>query len=326
MSKYSSSQYHLALRLAGIKSANNRSQSNQEIYKCPFHKDDHPSMGINFSKGIYHCFSCGSKGSIQKLISLVSHKSMDQVLGISFTDDFQGFIDAQGKITPVVPAVREPSKVSIPSVDIRGVFIPFDRSPKALTYLEKRYISLRVAKEMNMQYSEYTCINGTVFKDRLVIPIYNTEGRVLNVEGRDTTFTSSIKCIYPKGATKPVYEWYKLDKEKPLYIFEGLIKMAVARDDLYFSNSTSTLGVMVSELQMSQLKGFSHIVIVPDNDDAGQKLIPLLRMNLTSTRIDVLRIKDNSIKDADEIPSKTGKTIEQFRLDGGFDLEISLED
>ena len=35
--------------------------------QCPFHEDNHPSMGIDLNRGIYHCFSCGRKGKMESL-------------------------------------------------------------------------------------------------------------------------------------------------------------------------------------------------------------------------------------------------------------------
>ena len=38
--------------------------------KCPFHKDDTPSMTVSAEKGLWHCFGCGEGGDV---ISLVMH-------------------------------------------------------------------------------------------------------------------------------------------------------------------------------------------------------------------------------------------------------------
>jgi len=47
---------------------------------CPFHNDrEHPNLSVNFQKGGYHCFACGSKGDIRRLaqrlgIAIANHK------------------------------------------------------------------------------------------------------------------------------------------------------------------------------------------------------------------------------------------------------------
>lgn len=35
---------------------------------CPFHKEENASFGINMNTGAYHCFACGAKGHISKLV------------------------------------------------------------------------------------------------------------------------------------------------------------------------------------------------------------------------------------------------------------------
>jgi DNA primase len=32
--------------------------------KCPFHKDDTPSMTVSAEKGLWHCFGCGEGGDV----------------------------------------------------------------------------------------------------------------------------------------------------------------------------------------------------------------------------------------------------------------------
>jgi hypothetical protein len=34
---------------------------------CPWHNDRNPSLSINLTKGMYHCFACGKKGRLRKL-------------------------------------------------------------------------------------------------------------------------------------------------------------------------------------------------------------------------------------------------------------------
>lgn len=35
----------------------------QALVSCPFHQDDSPSLSVNLSAGLFHCFACGSKGN-----------------------------------------------------------------------------------------------------------------------------------------------------------------------------------------------------------------------------------------------------------------------
>jgi DNA primase len=319
MPRYSEQQYKRAISKLNLVSKNDYSDKEQEMFHCCFHSgDDTPSLSINFKKGLYNCFACHVSGSIQSMIWDKLHMSMDRFLGLEDKGDMDSL--HKPKIEEI-PVRRKAPKDK--ELDIRGIVIPFNMSEGALKYLHARYIDLMTATRMNMKYTEEAYINGTFFKKRLLIPIYNEEQQLINMEGRDVTFKQEKKCLYPAGAIKPIYEWYKLDKEKPLYLFEGLIKMAVARSDSFFKNSTTIFGNKPTPRQIRILNEFQKVIIVPDNDKGGRVLIDFLKTALT-TKWEVLKIVNQDIKDADEIPVKTGKTIEQYRLDGGFNLHIGL--
>ena len=38
--------------------------SSQGKAKCPFHQDNNPSLSVDSQRGLFHCFGCGSKGSV----------------------------------------------------------------------------------------------------------------------------------------------------------------------------------------------------------------------------------------------------------------------
>lgn len=311
---YTEVHHREAVRILGLKSKYNTSHRITAFFVCPEHSDRNPSLRINFRTGSYHCFQCGIHGHISQLVYQKTQRSLQSILGLS------GDLEMMNPYTPVVyPSNEEAKRNTV--LDMRGVIIPFSGSPEALKYLRDRFISIAVAKDMGMQYAEDVRINGTVFIKRLLIPIYDETGKLINMEGRDVTRTNKLKCLYPKNALKPIYQYYKLDKKLPLFLFEGIIKMAVARGDSYFKNSTSMLGGKFSDYQLKQLKEFQDVVLVPDNDEAGTQLITKLREHM---KVRVLRITNYEIKDADEIPDKSGLSIEQFRKNGGFIFEESL--
>lgn len=45
--------------------------------KCPVHNDNNPSCHYNTDKNVYHCFACGSKGSVVELDYGI-HKNNDE--------------------------------------------------------------------------------------------------------------------------------------------------------------------------------------------------------------------------------------------------------
>jgi len=307
--RLNSSQYKLAVQRLGLKSGTTV-YDDRGMYFCYRHKDTKPSLSIDFKKGIYHCFSCDDSGSINNLCYKMAGKGLKDVLGLS-ENEFNIFKPTQKYEAPLEKTENDSH------IDIRGVVVPYRDSPEALQYLETRGISLPVADAMGMQYTEEATFNGKWYTKRLLIPIYGQDGHLVSVEGRDVTFSHPQKCLYPSDSIKSVYEWYKLDKTKPLYLFEGLIKMAVARSDDYFKNSTSIYGTGITSYQLSLLNLFEHVILVPDNDDAGKALITKLQKNL-SVRFSTLQLVGSDLKDVDEIPTKKHMTVKEFREKGGF--------
>lgn len=45
---------------------------------CPVHDENSPSCYFDVEKGVYHCFGCGSKGSVVELVTAVDKKTDDR--------------------------------------------------------------------------------------------------------------------------------------------------------------------------------------------------------------------------------------------------------
>lgn len=307
--QYTSTQIKTALRRLGIKFPYSIDQRDRAMAHCPFHQDDTPSMSIDFNRGIFHCFSCDFSGTINTLSERITGRSLDLLLGINSSFS----MSAQPKYEYIPKEVDEEDI----TLDIRGVIQPWRESEEATSYLKSRFIPDSVADDMEMGFIKEAYVSGTKYEHRLVIPIYGKSGKLINLEGRDTTGEHKLKCLYPHGTVKTIYEWYKLNKDQPLYVVEGLTKMACLRGDPYFNNSTTIFGASVTGHQTSILNTFSKIILIPDNDEPGKKVIQTFKDRL-SCKFEVMQIGDVVAKDIDEIPRKLGYSIEEYRKKGKF--------
>jgi hypothetical protein len=286
------------------------------MIECIFHEDWNPSLGINFVKGQYHCFQCGKGGSLSTLSK--ENEAFGKPITLVLNKE-QDWNDLNLEPTPTEqPLVR---KIFTP-LDIRGRFVPYYNSDRALDYIKRRGITKEVADLMQFMYCSEAYINGTHFVDRLIIPVFDPNGLYMNVEGRAIE-KIDLKCLYPKKAIKPLYEWYKLDHTKTLYLFEGLIKMAVARTDPFFANSTTTMGCQFSDYQLNRLQEFPSITLVRDMDDAGHQMAVKLKEIFNGT-LHVWNLTNIVIKDVDEIPTILTITVKQYRDSGGFIEDVEF--
>jgi hypothetical protein len=319
--------YRNTIKKLGLATSVSQSSTNVMVH-CPFHGkqgDKHSSLSIHTRSGACQCFQCHWNGHISELVLRMSNDQTNiyQLLGIDTKDsELDGWLGISKYEEPIVDPKKIMNEVTI---NVRGGLYEWAECGAAIEYLKIRSITPYQANRANIQYTDEAIINEMYFNNRLCIPIYDDAGKLINIEGRDVTFKQSKKCIYPKNTIKPLYEWYKLDYNQPVYLFEGLIKMLVARSDDYFANSSTNFGSYFSELQALQLKLFKHIIIVPDNDNPGLEFIKQIRANADPKAIiEILRIINPYIKDADEIPSKSGMSVRDFRLSGGFMLELSF--
>lgn len=70
-----------SLSLTSIVSRVTHVDKNSGLCKCPFHKDDSPSMKINEVPGYYYCFGCGESGNVIKFISKCNQWSYSRSVG-----------------------------------------------------------------------------------------------------------------------------------------------------------------------------------------------------------------------------------------------------
>ena len=312
-------QNKLLIKLIGLRSNHPYDHKTSASFFCPMpnhRKDTAPSFNVNFEEGIYHCFGCGASGTVRSLCWELRKKTPEALLGIS-KSDFRLSEPIAYKPFSLADKIKEDIEYeTTTNLNVRGVVQPYYRAPEAMKYIESRGIEKREADAMHMGYVSEAYCNGTFFKNRLVIPIYNASHGVMNVEGRDVTRTQAVKCLYPKGTIKTIYEHWKLDKSKPLFIVEGLMDLAVLRSDDFFANSSAIFGVQVTEYQLTLLNQFSEVILIPDNDDAGKQSIELLKTRL-KTKFSYWKIGSTFIKDVGEIPLNR-TSVKEYREAGNF--------
>jgi DNA primase len=286
---------------------------------CPFHLDKTPSMFIAPEKFVYHCFSCQSQGSLSSLYYRITSRSFYKDFDI-VNDEFSTFsFDPSNYVTPDYSVIDRDV-----NIHIRGDIFPVDKHPEAIVYLRSHGIPFDIAKSMQMGFMDHGSINGTTFNKRLTIPVYEGS-KLLSVEGRDTTGQQACKVLYPKDSyVQTLYDVDILNRSEPLYVVEGLTKLAVLRTDPFFKNSTATFGAGIGERQQWLLRQFDRIVMIPDNDEAGKTSMGRLKEGLGKP-FEILELPNLGIKDVGDIPQKLHTTVAALRKRGwGRTMKSSL--
>ncbi|MEB3338476.1 MAG: DNA primase [Leptolyngbyaceae bacterium] len=294
-----------------------RKQGKDFVGLCPFHDDKSPSFSVSPSKQFYYCFSCGAGGNtIKFLMELGKHSFSDVVLDLArrYQVPVKTMEPEQRQELQRQLSVRE-QLYEILSLTAKFYEHALRQSTgqQALQYLQSsRQLSEATIQQFQLGYApagwetlygylvdqkhypvELVDQAGLIvprktgggyydrFRDRLMIPIHDLQGRVIGFGGR------SLGDEQPKYLNSPETELF--DKGKTLFALDKA-RAAIAKQDQaivvegYFdaialhaagiTNVVASLGTALSAVQVKQLLRYSEskqIVFNFDADAAGMK-------------------------------------------------------
>jgi DNA primase len=294
-----------------------RKQGKDYTGLCPFHDDKSPSFSVSPSKQFYYCFSCGAGGNaIKFLMELGKRPFADVVLDLAKRyqvpiktlepaqrQELQRQLSLRDQLYEVLAltskfyehALRQPDgqaaltylthqrQLDEPTIQdfqlgyapagwqtLYGYLVEQKRFPVEL--VEKA--GLIVPRQEGRGYYDR-------FRDRLIIPIHDLQGRVIGFGGR------ALGDEQPKYLNSPETELF--DKGKTLYALDRA-RAAIAKQDRavvvegYFdvialhaagiTNAVASLGTALSAFQVRQLLRYTEskqVVLNFDADAAGTK-------------------------------------------------------
>jgi DNA primase len=294
-----------------------RKQGKDFVGLCPFHDDKSPSFSVSPTKQFYYCFSCGAGGnSIKFLMELGQRSFRDVVLDLAGKyqvpvntlepekrQEFQRQISLREQLYEILALTARFFE--------HALYQP--QGASALRYLEStRGLSQETVQQFQLGYAPagWQTLYGYLveqkhypvemvekaglivsrsegrgyydrFRDRLMIPILDVQGRVIGFGGR------SLGDAQPKYLNSPETELF--DKGKTLFAVDKA-KGAIAKQDCavvvegYFDaialhaanvkNVVASLGTALSLVQIKQLLRYTEskqIVLNFDADVAGSK-------------------------------------------------------
>jgi DNA primase len=284
---------------------------------CPFHDDKSPSFSVSPGKQFYYCFSCGAGGNAIKFLMELGKRSFSDVvldLARRYQVAVQTLEPAQRQELQRQLSLRD-QLYEILALTARFYehALRQAQGEAALTYLrEARGLSEETIQQFQLGYAPagWQTLYGYLveqkhypvelveqaglivprqggggyydrFRDRLMIPIHDLQGRVIGFGGR------TLSDEQPKYLNSPETELF--DKGKTLF---GLDKArgAIAKQDCavvvegYFdvialhaagiSNVVASLGTALSLVQVRLLLRYTEskqVVLNFDADAAGAK-------------------------------------------------------
>jgi DNA primase len=259
------------------------------MVSCFEHEDKHPSMSINLDKGIWHCFSCGSSGTLTGKYWDTFHRSIYKDLGLK-TGDFNLLSPTESEVkadfsqTPESDIYFDGKLYSVSITDAGKQWLKHRGfTEKDMNGVRAKYCQFGICKKNSDKENKKEWI---YVLNRVLIPIY--EGNdILSYELRDimgeTHYKKQLekkgltlddhpykKLLYPKNSSvNTLFDLKKLKTDEPLYVVEGLMDLISLRTHSIFKNSTCLFHNIPTERQYFLLQPFKKIIYVVNNDLPG---------------------------------------------------------
>ena len=274
---------------------------------CPFHQEKTPSFGVDPTKGFWHCFGCGKGGDGFNFLMEIEHLTFPEALErlaeragirpIEVLDapkrkeerDFLFEVNAAaaaafrkamlGKAGAAVRAYLENRGITLAHAERFGLGYAPAQWDALTKHLRERGFSIEVMQQADLARARSSgdgCYDR--FRNRLMIPIHDRQGRVVAFGGRALSAEDQPKYlntgdtpVFNKGRT--LYALHLaidgMKQRDRAIVTEGYFD-AVACHLAGFTEAVATLGTALSDDHVRELRRFAEkIYLVFDADSAG---------------------------------------------------------
>jgi DNA primase catalytic core len=289
------------------------------VAPCPFHREKTPSFTVNERKRIWKCFGCGAAGDV---FTFLQKKA-----GLSIPAAVE-YVQRMVPQPPPPPAPPAAPTVATPQAHVAGWASAdvLDRvvthwqhalgtSRRAQTYVRGRSLwhpellrafrvgyscgklaqvvpadtavrrSLAKAGVLNARGNEF-------FYNRLVVPLFDASGALVNVYGRTLAPASEVPHLYLPGPRRGVFNRVGIADAAQVVLTESILD-ALSLVVLGFSNTTAAFGVngFTADLRAMLARAKTRRVYCAyDADPAGDTAADQLAHDLAGHGIEVLRV------------------------------------
>ncbi len=279
---------------------------------CPFHNERTPSFSVSPERQLYHCFGCGAGGTVIRFV-------MD-VEGLSFGETVAHLAERAGLALPEALRVQQVESPRRQSHDqmltahelatklYSYILMNTAVGVQALTYLETRGVSRQTIHEFRLGFAP---VDGTTmvrflsrrgygesflvqsgiavdvggrvldrFRDRIIIPIADAQGRVISFAGR--TLKAEVKPKYLNSPETAVFHKghilfnfhqarRHIRKSHRATLFEGYMDVMSAWQ-AGVKDAVASMGTAFStEHAMLLKRDGARVVVAYDGDEAGAR-------------------------------------------------------
>ncbi len=268
------------------------------VAKCPFHDDKTPSFYVSPDKKLWKCFGCGEGGNVVKFVAIYENISYKEAL-LKLNERYKLGIKIKDE-------EKDESIYSLMREVCEHYHKNLLNSKEAIAYLKERKISSNTIEEFKIGYAkaqslipflkeidalkEYEKTKNLVlyqdgsysdiFKNRIIIPIFDTKKRVVAFGGRSI----DDKALGPKYINSP--ESFIFKKSRILFGLSHTKEYISYKDEAiivegYFDliklyqkgikNVVAPLGTAITKSHIDIISNYAkNVAILTDSDEAGE--------------------------------------------------------
>ncbi|XHU96313.1 MAG: DNA primase [cyanobacterium endosymbiont of Rhopalodia gibba] len=330
---------------------------------CPFHDEKTPSFSVSIHKQLYYCFGCGEGGNAIKFLMEVEKQSFSDVF-FNLAKRYQVPIktlepEQQKKLQRQLSLKEQLYEILAITTSFYQHILHQPQGKNALNYLEcKRQLNQETIQQFKLGYAPeewktlyYYLIEqkrypialveeaGVIalrksgsgyydqFRNRLIIPITDIQGRVIGFGSRTLGGDEQPKYLNSPETTlfKKSHTLFALYKAKnsirsldKVVVVEGYFD-AIALHALGITNTVASLGTTLSKVQLKQLLKYTdskQVILNFDSDLAGQKAtqraISDVESLVYSGQVQLRVLNFKNAKDADDFLKSNPNSVETF--------------
>ncbi len=279
---------------------------------CPFHTEKSPSFSVTPSKGIYKCFGCGKTGDAINFVmelkqldfpSAVKAIAADHNVNVVLENDsaenrakanHQELLFSANKLasewfrknlnltenTAALAYVK--GRWNDDMISAFGIGFAPDSWDGLKNHAKANGITENILIETGL-LSESAGKHFDYFRNRIIFPIFNANGKVIGFTGRDFSgnkdtpkyFNTRHTEIFTKG--KNLFGLHlackTIRQQKSAYLVEGNADV-IRMHQIGLTNTISSGGTALTLEQISELKRYTgSVILIGDSDKPGQAAV-----------------------------------------------------
>jgi DNA primase len=289
--------------------------------KCPFHNDKSPSMNVSQEKGIFKCFACGVGGDALTFLMKLENRSFGEVIrDLAQEQGIDIAHEGRNPVAEAAHAAQKDTKQKILELnEATGTWFQEQLATLGAPYFSNRYPELETRQALAERFRlglapegwdhlatflkanfDFVQANPTLledaglagrrdhgqghydrFRNRLVIPIQDEQGRVvafgaraLSDEDKPKYLNSPETVVYKKNQV--LYGLYQakesIRQTRTAVVMEGYFDVISA----HMAGITEAVGSCGTAMTDNHLKlltrfGAERVLLAFDSDEAGLK-------------------------------------------------------